>query len=60
MSRWDDPEHSSRAGEGSGSSRLDWLSIASRPENWNPFPESLDSAVIAREFEKLLEHSRRG
>jgi MoaA/NifB/PqqE/SkfB family radical SAM enzyme len=31
--------------------RLDWLSMASNPDNWNPFPDHLDSAVIAREFE---------
>ena len=26
--------------------------MASNPENWNPFPDSLDSAVIANEFER--------
>jgi MoaA/NifB/PqqE/SkfB family radical SAM enzyme len=49
--RWDDP-NVRPAPVKAGLRRLDWLSIASRPENWNPFPESLDRTVIAQEFEK--------
>jgi len=49
--RWDDP-NVRPAPVKAGLRRLDWFSIASRPENWNPFPESLDRDVIAREFEK--------
>ena len=49
--RWDDP-NVRPAPVKAGLRRLDWLSIASRPENWNPFPDSLDCDVIAREFEK--------
>jgi len=49
--RWDDP-NMRPAPVKAGLRRLDRLSIASRPENWNPFPDSLDRAVIANEFEK--------
>ena len=49
--RWDDP-NIRPAPVKAGLRRLDWLSISSRPENWNPFPESLDGGLIAREFEK--------
>jgi MoaA/NifB/PqqE/SkfB family radical SAM enzyme len=31
--------------------RLDWLSMANSPENWNPFPEDLDRPPIADAFE---------
>jgi MoaA/NifB/PqqE/SkfB family radical SAM enzyme len=50
---WDDPQIRPAAVK-AGQRRLDWFSIASRPENWNPFPESLDRAAIANEFEKPL------
>jgi hypothetical protein len=49
--RWDDP-NVRPAPVKAGLRRLDWLSISSRPENWNPFPDSLDGGTIAREFEK--------
>jgi len=48
---WDDPEIRPAAVEGSVR-RLDWLSMANRPENWNPFPDSVDGGAIARAFEK--------
>jgi pyruvate-formate lyase-activating enzyme len=48
---WDDPEIRPAAVKG-GVQRLDWLSIAGQPQNWNPFPESVDGNTIARAFEK--------
>ncbi len=48
---WDDP-NIRPAPVKAGLRRLDWLSLASRPENWNPFPDRLDRAAIAREFDK--------
>ena len=30
--------------------RLDWTSISNPPENWNPFPESLEAGAIAGAF----------
>jgi MoaA/NifB/PqqE/SkfB family radical SAM enzyme len=47
---WDDPEIRPAAVKG-GVRRLDWLSIAGQPGNWNPFPESVDASAIARAFE---------
>jgi len=52
--RWDDP-NIRPAPVKAGLRRLDWLSISSRPENWNPFPQGLDGGVIASEFEKSWE-----
>ncbi len=48
--RWDDPEMRPAKVNG-GVRRLNWLSISNRPENWNPFPDSVDSGAIARAFE---------
>lgn len=48
--RWDDPEIRPAAVKG-GVRRLNWLSIASQPQNWNPFPDSVASGAIARAFE---------
>lgn len=48
--RWDDPEIKPAAVRG-GVKKLDWLSISNRPENWNPFPDSVDAEAIARVFE---------
>jgi MoaA/NifB/PqqE/SkfB family radical SAM enzyme len=48
--RWDDPEIRPAAVDGYVR-RLDWLSIASEVDNWNPFPECLDKAAITRAFE---------
>jgi MoaA/NifB/PqqE/SkfB family radical SAM enzyme len=48
--RWDDPQI--RPAEVKTSvRRLDWLSTANLPENWNPFPEGVDAHTIARAFE---------
>ena len=47
---WDDPEIRPAAVKG-GVRRLDWLSMAGQPENWNPFPDSVDGSTIARAFE---------
>lgn len=49
--RWDDPEIRPAAVK-AGVRRLDWLSIANRPENWDPFPDSVESGAIARAFER--------
>jgi MoaA/NifB/PqqE/SkfB family radical SAM enzyme len=48
--RWDDPEIRPAEVKG-GVRRLDWYSMTHRPENWNPFPESLDAGAITRAFE---------
>jgi len=48
--RWDDPEIRPAAVKASVR-RLDSLSMGSQPENWNPFPESVDTGTIARAFE---------
>lgn len=50
--RWDDPEIRPAPAE-SGVRRLDWWSIASEADNWNPFPESLDGSAITRAFEEV-------
>jgi len=34
--------------------RLNWLSMANQPENWNPFPEDLETEAIAHAFETPL------
>ncbi len=47
---WDDPEIRPAAVKGRVR-RLDWLSMAGQPENWNPFPDSVDGSTIARAFE---------
>lgn len=47
---WDDPEIRPASVKG-GVRRLDWLSIAGQPENWNPFPDSVDRCAITRAFE---------
>jgi MoaA/NifB/PqqE/SkfB family radical SAM enzyme len=48
--RWDDPEIRPAAVKG-GVRRLDWLALSNEPENWNPFPDSVDADTIARAFE---------
>jgi MoaA/NifB/PqqE/SkfB family radical SAM enzyme len=48
--RWDDPEMRPADVKG-GVRRLNWLSISNRPENWNPFPDNVDSGAIKHEFE---------
>jgi MoaA/NifB/PqqE/SkfB family radical SAM enzyme len=48
--RWDDPEIRPAAVQ-AGVQKLDWSSIANRPENWNPFPDAVESDTIARAFE---------
>jgi MoaA/NifB/PqqE/SkfB family radical SAM enzyme len=51
--RWDDPDIRPAAVK-SYVRRLDWLTISNPPENWNPFPESVDAQTIARAFEAPL------
>jgi MoaA/NifB/PqqE/SkfB family radical SAM enzyme len=48
--RWDDPEMRPADVKG-GVRRLNWLSISNQPENWNPFPDNVDSGAIQRAFE---------
>lgn len=31
--------------------RLDWLALSNQPDNWNPFPDSVEADAIARAFE---------
>jgi MoaA/NifB/PqqE/SkfB family radical SAM enzyme len=47
---WDDPEIRPAAVKG-GVQRLDWLALSNQPENWNPFPDSVDADTITRAFE---------
>ena len=47
---WDDPQIRPAAVRASVQ-RLDWLSIASQPGNWNPFPDSVDGGAILEAFE---------
>jgi hypothetical protein len=47
---WDDPQIRPAAVRASVQ-RLDWLSIASQPGNWNPFPEDVDGRAILEAFE---------
>jgi MoaA/NifB/PqqE/SkfB family radical SAM enzyme len=47
---WDDPEIRP-APVKAGVRRLDWLAFSNQPENWNPFPDSVDAGTIARAFE---------
>jgi MoaA/NifB/PqqE/SkfB family radical SAM enzyme len=47
---WDDPEIRPAAVKG-GVRRLAWLALSNQPENWNPFPDSVDADTIARAFE---------
>jgi MoaA/NifB/PqqE/SkfB family radical SAM enzyme len=49
--RWDDPEIRAAPVKGRVL-RLDWRSFSNLPENWNPFPESLDTVGLARAFER--------
>jgi len=51
---WDDPNIRPARVEGSVQ-RLDSLSFAGEAENWNPFPDSVDSAAIARAFDDPLD-----
>lgn len=57
--RWDDPEIRPAPAEG-GVRRLDWWSIASEADNWNPFPESLDGSAITRAFEEVWDKQAAG
>jgi MoaA/NifB/PqqE/SkfB family radical SAM enzyme len=48
---WDDPEMRPAAVR-PGVHRLDWLSFASQPGNWNPFPARLDGPALLEAFER--------
>jgi MoaA/NifB/PqqE/SkfB family radical SAM enzyme len=47
---WDDPKIRPASIKG-GVQRLDWWSIASEADNWNPFPKSLASDAITGAFD---------
>lgn len=47
---WDDPEIRPAAVK-AGVRRLDWLALSNQPENWDPFPDSVDADTIAQTFE---------
>jgi MoaA/NifB/PqqE/SkfB family radical SAM enzyme len=47
---WDDPAMRP-ARVKAGVRRLNWLALSNQPENWNPFPESVDAETIARAYE---------
>jgi hypothetical protein len=49
--RWDDPEVRPAPVKGRVK-RLDWLSAFNLPENFNPFPNSVDAETIAHKFER--------
>ncbi len=46
---WDDPKIRPAAVK-SYVRRMDWTSISNPPENWNPFPESVEADTIASAF----------
>jgi len=47
---WDDPEIRPAPVKASVR-RLDWLSMANQPTNWNPFPGDLDGQAILQAYE---------
>lgn len=47
--RWDKTEIRPAAVK-AGVRRLDWASLSNLPENWNPFPASVDADTITRAF----------
>ena len=51
----DDP-HIRPADVKGGVRRLKWLSVSNRPENWNPFPDDVESGAIKHAFDKPLNH----
>lgn len=50
---WDDPQirPAALAAGVAGIRRLNWLSLADRPSNWNPFPETVDGNSILEAYE---------
>ena len=48
---WDDADIRPANVKG-GVSRLKWFSVSNRPDNWNPFPDTVESGVIEQAFEK--------
>jgi MoaA/NifB/PqqE/SkfB family radical SAM enzyme len=50
---WDDPEIRPAALEAgvAGVRRLNWLALANRPSNWNPFAASVDGRAILEAYE---------
>jgi MoaA/NifB/PqqE/SkfB family radical SAM enzyme len=48
---WDDPQIRP-APVRPGVRRFDLLSMSSLPENWNPFPDTVDAPTISRAFER--------
>ncbi len=50
---WDDPEIRPAAIQ-PYVRRLDWASSSGPPENWNPFPKTLEAGAITAEFDRPL------
>jgi MoaA/NifB/PqqE/SkfB family radical SAM enzyme len=48
---WDVPGIRAAASVKSRLRRLNWLSLANQRENWNPFPEDVETETIAHAFE---------
>ena len=53
--RWDDPEIRPALVRASVQ-RFDWLSMANRRDNWNPFPDNLDEGAISRAYDNPWNH----
>lgn len=51
---WDDPAIRPAPKQGEVR-RFDWVSASNRPDNWNPFPESLESEAIGTAFSQAWE-----
>lgn len=51
---WDDPSIRPAPEQGSVR-RFDWVSASNHPDNWNPFPDSLEAEAITTAFEQAWE-----
>jgi MoaA/NifB/PqqE/SkfB family radical SAM enzyme len=51
---WDDPDIRPAPKQGEVR-RFDWVSASNRPDNWNPFPESLEAEMIGAAFDEAWE-----
>lgn len=51
---WDDPSIRPAPKQGEVR-RFDWVSASNRPDNWNPFPQSLEAKAIETAFEQAWE-----
>jgi MoaA/NifB/PqqE/SkfB family radical SAM enzyme len=51
---WDDPNVRAAADVHASLTRFNWLATPALSENWNPSPESLESAIIDQAFDEPL------